>query len=138
MGKEAEFEKWFESKKFKYFSAREFIPYFKRTLNTIPPKSKWENIVPTLRVLDKLREEIKQPIRVTSSYRSDKYNKKVGGASKSQHKEFTAIDFQVDGANPCWLVGRLRRLRRLGEFEGGIGEYKTFVHVDTRGTNADW
>ena len=32
----------------------------------------------------------------------------------------------------------LKLWRDQGRFQGGIGLYPTFVHVDTRGTNADW
>lgn len=138
MNKEQQFTKWFEEQGFRYFSAKEFIPYFKREKNAFPPKSKWKNIVETLRVLDKLRAEINMPITITSSYRSNEYNKKVGGASKSLHKEFNAIDFQCIGAYPSWLYAKLKRMRGNGEFKGGLCAYKTFVHIDTRGENADW
>ena len=138
MSKKEEFVEWFDKQGFRNFSAREFTHYFERKLNTYPPKSKWKNIVPTLRVLDDLRDAIKMPIRITSSYRSSKYNSNCGGAPKSLHKEFKAIDFQVSGVNPTWLFKRLSRMREAGQFEGGLGLYKTFVHIDTRGYNATW
>jgi len=138
MSKKEDFVDWFNEQKFRNFKSHEFTNYFDRNLNTYPPKSKWKNIVPTLRVLDDLRDEIRMPIRITSSYRSNKYNDNCGGAPKSLHKEFKALDFQVTGANPSWLFSKLDRMRRQGEFEGGLGLYSTFVHVDTRGSNATW
>jgi len=35
-------------------------------------------------------------------------------------------------------VAILRQLRNDSMFQGGIGLYANFVHVDTRGWNADW
>lgn len=138
MSKKEEFIQWFDEQGFRNFGAHEFTNYFDRKLNTVPPKSKWENIIPTLRILDDLRDEIKMPIRITSSYRSAKYNTNCGGAPKSLHKEFKAIDFQVTGANPSWLFNKLKYKRDNGEFKGGLSAYSTFVHIDTRGENATW
>jgi len=133
-----EFNKWFGGLGVKYFKAHEFTNYFERNLNTFPPKSKWDNIIPTIKLVDRLRADLGVPIRVTSSYRSAKYNKNCGGATKSLHKEFKAIDLQVDGFSPSYVYARLMKYRNAGDFKGGLGKYSTFVHVDTRGTNADW
>ena len=49
---------------------------------------------------------------------------------------FQAADFScADGRGPVWWAKRLKELRDAGLFEGGIGVYPTFVHVDTRGEN---
>lgn len=133
-----EFNKWFSDLDIKYFKAHEFTNYFERNLNTFPPKSKWKNMVATIKLVDRLRADIGMPIRLTSSYRSKAYNDNCGGAPKSLHKEFNAIDLQVDGLKPSYVYARLKKYRDAGEFEGGIGKYNTFVHIDTRGTNADW
>ncbi len=138
MDKKEEFTEWFDKQGFKYFKAYEFTRYFERELNDYPPKSKWKNIVSALEIVDKLRGDLGHPIRITSSYRADKYNKKVGGASKSLHKEFKALDIQCSGLSPARLYHRLKKYRDAGEFKGGLSEYKTFVHIDVRGTNADW
>jgi lysozyme family protein len=108
-------------------------------LNTDPPRELWANIIPTARVLDRLRDEIGHPIVLTSAYRSPKYNAAIGGARHSQHMEFRALDFKVVGAGgpPDWAK-ILKRYRDEGMFSGGIGAYGTFVHVDTRGYRADW
>ncbi len=138
MSKKEDFVEWFDKQGFKYFKAYEFTRYFERDLNSYPPKSKWKNIINALRVVDKLRNDIGLPIRITSSYRSDKYNKKVGGASKSQHKEFKALDIQCSGLSPSRVYHKLKKYRNEGDFEGGLGQYKTFTHIDVRGNNADW
>lgn len=133
-----EFNEWFGKQGFNNFKAYEFTDYFERALNKFPPKSKWPNIVDSVRVIDKLRDEIKSPIWITSSYRSSAYNKNCGGASKSLHKEFKALDIQVSGFKPSYVYSRLKKYRSDGLFKGGLSEYATFVHIDTRGTNANW
>lgn len=109
-----------------------------RGLNTMPPEDVWENIKPTALVLDKLRATLGAPIHLTSIYRSPAYNKLLSGAAKdSVHMRFQAADFWCeDGRGPVWWAKRLKDLRDDGLFEGGIGVYKGFVHVDTRGRNA--
>ncbi len=136
------FASWFLEKGFRHFSPSEIEGYFdevrKGVRNSAPDPELWENIVPTLRVLDDLREKIGGPIIVTSSYRSPEYNRAVGGKSASQHMLFRAIDFQTP-KTPLWRAElALRKMRDEGKFKGGIGAYPTFIHVDTRGHNADW
>ena len=95
---------------------------------------------PTALALDAARHDLGSPVVVNSAWRSDRYNRAVGGAPQSFHKTFLAAD--TAPANPA-LLGRyyriLRGLRDGGEWRGGLGGYKTFVHVDT-GTsyNRDW
>jgi len=79
---------------FNHFTASEVLS----VCNDVPPHSiLWGNIIPTLQILDELRSELKRPIRLTSAYRTPRYNKteKVGGFKRSQHMVFTALDFQV-------------------------------------------
>lgn len=105
-------------------------------LNTDPPRKLWPRIIPTLIVADKARAALGRPLRINSAYRSPAYNKAISGASKSQHVEFTALDLSTN--NPRQLFKVLAKMRDAGEFTGGIGLYPTFVHVDTRGSNATW
>ncbi len=46
-------------------------------------------------VLDPMREEYGKPVRVTSGYRSPEYNKRIGGATNSQHTKGQAADLQT-------------------------------------------
>ncbi len=109
-------------------------------LNTDPPRQLWSKVINLAEVLDKFRAAIGAPVVLTSVYRSRKYNESLSGsARRSQHMEFTAADFKVPGqGNTGQWADRMKQLRAQGEFEGGIGIYNTFVHVDVRGTRADW
>jgi lysozyme family protein len=108
-------------------------------LNTDPPREKWDNVVPLARVLEEFRKRIGAKVRLTNVYRSPDYNRSVGGAKNSQHVQFCAADVQVpDRGGPQLWADTLRAMRQEGFFSGGIGIYNSFVHVDTRGSNADW
>lgn len=108
-------------------------------LNTDPPRELWPNIKATAQVVDRLRAALDKPVILSSGYRCEAYNTAIGGARHSVHMSFRAIDFVVRGATaPSDWAAALRDMRARGEFRGGIGTYATFVHVDTRGENADW
>ena len=49
-----------------------------------------------------------------------------------------AIDFQVDGMTPNAAFNQLLKMRKAGAFIGGLGQYPTFTHVDTRDKIATW
>lgn len=125
-----------------HFSASEFLykgaTHETNGLNTDPPEALWPNMIPLARVLEQLRGGIGAPVRLLSVYRSPAYNSAVGGATGSQHLQFKAADFVAGTGTPANWAERLRGLRSAGAFSGGIGIYGTFVHVDVRGTDADW
>lgn len=89
--------------------------------------------------LQVLRNHIGKPIRVISGYRHPAYNKKIGGAKKSQHMLAKAADIKVSGMAPAEVHATILKLIKAGEMkQGGLGKYSTFVHYDTRGTAARW
>jgi lysozyme len=134
------FQRELDKRKVKYFNVEEV--FFKGAsdkklkLNTEPPEELWNNIWKTIEMADKARHKHGKPIKIVSAYRSPKYNKAIGGASKSFHTGFSALDLRTTA--PKALHKILLDMRSKGLFKGGLGLYKTFVHVDTRGYNADW
>jgi uncharacterized protein YcbK (DUF882 family) len=136
------FEEYIDRQGIRHFTGAELARYFQQkrgnVKNSCPHPALWHRFLPTLKIVDDLRGVLGCPVRITSHYRSPAYNKAVGGAPKSQHKEFRAADIQVDGATPREVYKILMLWRNQGRFQGGLGLYKTFVHMDTRGTNADW
>ena len=145
---ETDFTNFIQSLGLKYFKPYEFLvmghqhanpnsPAF--GLNKSPTQKLWAKIGPTARILDRARELLGAPIVTLSVYRSPEYNRRIGGATHSEHMNFTAIDFQVKASSgPAEWAGVLREMRQSGQFKGGIGVYRSFVHVDTRGSNTDW
>jgi len=137
-------EAFIDAQGFRYFKGREFTPYWSRVRdgvkNSVPPRNLWPDILPTLKVLDALREQMGAPIRLLSTYRSPAYNRSVGGESQSFHMQFKAIDFTCDKGTPEQWADALKLMRKEKVFSGGIGIYPRngFVHVDTRGYTADW
>lgn len=108
-------------------------------LNTDPPAALWPNVIDLARTLQRFREEIGAPVKLTSVYRSPVYNRSLSGsASHSQHMQFKAADVVVGKGTPRDWQKIFAKLRAEGVFSGGIGLYKTFVHVDVRGAPANW
>lgn len=134
------FQRLLDSWGVKSFKAREFFyrggSDQRLQLNTDPPDSLWPNMEATAKVLQEARRRLKAPIRITSAYRSPAYNKRIGGVSNSTHVRFNAVDLVTDAPAKLYLI--LMEMRREGLFKGGLGLYRSFVHLDTRGHNATW
>lgn len=108
-------------------------------LNEPPPRGLWGNIERTVKVLDELRNILGATIVLSSAYRSPAYNRMIAGAGASQHMQFNALDFSVrSSSSPADWAAALKQMRANKRFHGGIGVYSTFVHLDTRGMDADW
>lgn len=67
-----------------------------------------------------------KPIYITSGYRCEIHNKSVGGAVNSQHLKGKAADIYIKGD-----MGELVRLADRIFYQGGMGVYKNFIHLDT-------
>ncbi len=109
-------------------------------VNSLPPRSMWKKMGPTLKVIDRMSNEMGVPINyILSAYRSPRYNAAVHGKSGSYHKVNQAIDVVFHGVTPWHVASVARYLRdKKQKFQGGVGLYSSFVHVDTRGYKADW
>jgi hypothetical protein len=108
--------------------------------NTDPPKDLWDNVLPVAQLLINLTNELQKPIVFNSVFRSEAYNRFVGGAPESRHMRFDAVDFTPVGVSLTQAYNLLDRWRSGSSprFRGGLRKYDTFIHVDTRGANADW
>ena len=80
--------------------------------------------------LQNLRTAFGSPIGISSSYRSTSYNKSVNGATSSQHIYGNALDtYPLNGDVKGWIT----TVVKYKKF-GGVGQYRTFLHIDTGAT----
>lgn len=86
-------------------------------------------------LLQKIRDHFGAAVTINSAYRTSAYNKKVGGATYSQHVQGTAADIVVSGVSPLAVAQYAEFLQPK---KGGIGVYKTFTHVDVRANRSRW
>ncbi len=94
--------------------------------------------MPLIQAMDAIRKQLDHPLLITNCYRAPPYNSCVGREINSQHLDFRAADFVgKDGDSAAWAEAA-RAVRDSGVFSGGMGIYRSFVHVDVRGSVADW
>lgn len=75
-----------------------------------------------------------KPLTINSAYRTEDYNLLVAGAKMSQHVQGRAIDFTHPTLKPREVFALMRDAAAAGKLPllGGLGSYRTFVHMDTR------
>jgi len=78
-------------------------------------------------MIDKAREIYGKPMRITSGYRTEDHNQKVGGVSSSSHLKGLAIDVACIRSKDRFEM--LAALIEVGF--NRIGVAGTFIHVDT-------
>ncbi len=80
------------------------------------------------------------PCRVNSGYRTQAHNKRVGGAADSRHvygnhPGSPAADVRfTKGTAQQWAAAAESLMPRFG----GIGLYRSHIHLDRRNTRARW
>ena len=90
------FKNFIAKLKLRYFSYTELLVSTKEPENTEPPPEMWNNIVPTILILDRLRDCLGVSVHLTSVYRAPAYNATIENAAKfSLHQAFAAVDIQI-------------------------------------------
>jgi len=86
-------------------------------------------------LLQKLRDDVNFPIKISSGYRCPAWNKSVGGHPNSSHMEGLAIDILCSGQKALTIVEAGIRLGFTGV---GISQKKgqRFVHLDVKPTTS--
>eukprot|EP00171_Calliarthron_tuberculosum_P003021 IDg3021t1 len=82
--------------------------------------------------LEKLRARVSRPLSIVSGYRDPAHNRRVGGASNSQHLYGTAADIPYSYATPA-VVKSLRAFTGIGI---KCGRWVTHVDVRTGSTSS--
>jgi len=95
-----------------------------------------ERMLRLARELQVARSKVGKPFRVTSWYRPDPWNARVGGARRSQHLSGGAVDIVVKG-----LSGRKLGAIIQPDWKGGMGIYpgnrQHILHLDV-GVKRSW
>ena len=98
-----------------------------------------KNIIKLAFNLQRLRDELKQPVRINISYRPEWYEASKGRSGFSQHCLAKAADITVDNYTPKEVAETIERLILEGEMlQGGLKGYDTFTHYDVRKRRARW
>lgn len=89
--------------------------------------------------LQRIRDALGKPIKITSGYRCLKHNQAVGGGTNSRHRYGMAADWRLKDRSVTPVA--LGIIAQAVGF-GGVGIYwyagNAFCHADTRGTKATW
>lgn len=109
----------------------------------VPPASLWQNIVPTLQMLQQLQKQgyLPNSTVIRSVYRNPALNDCAGGAGESKHMTNGAIDIWIpeNEANKWAIESTFDGLCQFWQSNGqaysfGLGLYPTgSVHLDTQG-----
>lgn len=118
----------------KYFTINE-LTKTSTGLDNTPSKDVQANLEYLVNnVLDKVREIYGKPIKVNSGYRSKLVNKKVGGASNSQHTKGEAVD--ITGGNKTENRMIYEIIKNLGKYDQLINEYDySWIHISYKNGN---
>ena len=118
----------------KYFTINE-LTRTSTGLDNTPSKDVQANLEYLVNnVLDKVREIYGKPIKVNSGFRSKLVNKKVGGASNSQHTKGEAVD--ITGGNKTENKMIYEIIKNLGKYDQLINEYDySWIHISYKNGN---
>lgn len=120
------FDQFVAALELKHFTSGELLVGQHRARNTPPPEELWCNMVPTIIVLDALREKHGGSIQLLSGYRSEAYNnpdlsKNPGRKKLSYHQAYSAFDFRMAGVKKDDLVQTLHEWNKKKWFTSPVG-----------------
>lgn len=105
----------------------------------LPPPELWPNLLPMLRILDRFRHWLNEPVTAISGYRNPAYNTMIEGSKTSFHMSAAAIDFYYKRwrkkdeqlETKIYKTFFERLYRQPGDGLGRYGwEYGRFLHCD--------
>ena len=79
-----------------------------------------------LMMLDRIRDIVGEPLIITSGYRSESWNAKVGGVEGSSHTKGLAVDISIRNSRMRFKL--INALVEVGINRIGIAD--NFIHID--------
>ncbi|QDP47997.1 MAG: putative peptidase M15 [Prokaryotic dsDNA virus sp.] len=79
-------------------------------------------------LLDQARQEADTPFVITSGWRSEATNRRVGGVFNSAHLKGLAVDIAYKGSRQLYLI--VNALMKVGINRIGINAKSKFIHCD--------
>ena len=138
-------KQWAPGNVTEHFQLREWTCPAMYGLPAVPYPLEWvpDRLLPLCKVLEVLRAQLGNlPVEVMGEegggYRTEDWNAAHiaaghDAAPHSQHIQGTAADIRVGGVDPAVVHSTLLQLHNAGKIRiGGLGLYRTFVHVDIR------
>ena len=132
------------------FSAREVLT-LRRLGVTVdpPPEDWWPRIVPALKVAEDIRAHLGHPLIIGNGFRPPAENKRAGGARRSQHLFFRAIDLDLprksktrEHQEEFYEIAAAIFLERGEDLKMGLGLYRPWrgsrVHIDCGFRRRHW
>lgn len=123
----------------KYFTIEELCvseTARKHKINNKPNNAAERNLIELIvRVLDPIRNCLKQPVYVSSGYRSAELNRLVGGSATSQHLTGEAADIYLKNASNGKILQAVETLNLNFDqliLEKGTMENPQWVHISYR------
>lgn len=134
----------------KHFSGREVCTLRRLGVTVDPPPVQWwDRMIPTLELAEEIRARVGHPLVVGNGYRPDPQNRMVGGARRSKHKYFRALDLDLPkGYNShahqtaFYTAACAVFLEHGYDAKMGLGLYRpwrgTRVHIDAGSRRRYW
>ena len=97
-------------------------------IKNIPDLEEADNLLELIvYCLQPIRDKLGKPMIITSGYRCEELNNKIGGVKNSQHTKGQAVDFKVKGMTAKEVINFI--VDNDFEFDQLINEHDMWVHI---------
>lgn len=146
VGDDTDLDAYLQRMEIENFTAREVLRAKRLGVVSDPPQRDWwSRIVPPLLVAEHIRAVLGVPLSIGNGYRPPAINKAAGGARRSEHLYFRALDLDLvsddrksrEVQEAFYRVAAETYLSHGRELRMGLGLYRawrgTRVHIDCGG-----
>ena len=97
-------------------------------IKNIPNAEEMDNLLELIvYCIQPIRNKLKRPMIISSGYRCEELNNKIGGVKDSQHTKGQAVDFKVNGMTAKEVIDFI--VKNNFEFDQLINEHNMWVHI---------